>query len=224
MAYPCCFGLFFWGLFSLVWAQVPGYEGKRNPLQLELQASPALADWVFQPEGALAANLHLNLNYEHVISRRTAIGIDAGLFQTTQNFLFQNKTGSIRLQGASIGLFAKTYRFLRKGNIAPLGPYQKWEILYLPYRIDNPETSFPNFGERRAYHDFALSFAVGTQRVFAEHFTYHLGVQTAWVFNLPANAANRQGEMDQYINQIAARRLRGFFALNLHAGIGVLLF
>jgi hypothetical protein len=217
---------------SLLWAfslgglpaQTPGYEGRLNPISLEMSVSPALADWIFQPEGQPQVNLRGSLYYERVLSRRTSIGGSLGYLQARQNFLFQNQTGDIRIQSPAISLYAQTYRFLRRGNIAPLGPYQKWEVIYLPYRIDNPDNSFPDFGEAQRYHDFVVSFGLGTQRVFAKHFTYHLGLQTGWVLNVPANTTNRGSEALRYLNQITARRLRGFFALNVQLGLGLLLF
>lgn len=224
MLRPFGFGLLWFFAVLSVSAQVPGYEGKRNPISLEIHTSPALADWVFQPEGMLRLNLRTSLRYEHVLSRRLAVGGQIGTFHSQQNFLFQNQTGDIALSGYGIGIFLKNYRFLRRGNIAPLGPYHKWGLLYLPYQLSNPTNSFPDFGERRQFHDIALSFGLGTQRVFAQKYTYQLGLETAWVLNLPSNAANRRGEVDQYLNQIAARRLRGFFALNIEVGVGILLF
>lgn len=206
-------------------AQVPGYEGRLWPIQLDVNLSPAVADWVFQPEGKLELNWRLGLEIDRVISRRISLGANAAFFQSRQNFLFQGQTGFLDLRGQSIGLQLKNYRFLRRGNIAPLGPYQKWEIQYLRYHLSDPRDEFPMpIEEDMRVQDMAISFTLGTRRMLGEHFTYHIGIQTAFVLNLSGENARRMADPIPYLNQIAIRRLRGIFAVNLNAGIGVLLF
>ncbi|MEL6650021.1 MAG: hypothetical protein AAFQ87_04365 [Bacteroidota bacterium] len=206
-------------------AQIPGYQGKRWPISIDVNLSPALADWVFQPEGQLELNWRAGIEADHVISRRLSAGANVGLFSTRQNFLRGSQTGFLDLDGQYYGLQLKHYRFLRRGNIAPLGPYQRWEVQYLRYRLSDPRNEFPNpLDEDRITQDLAVSFTLGTQRMLGEHFTYHIGIQTAFVLNLTGEFARRNGPQQAYLNQIAIRRLRGMYALNLNAGIGVLLF
>lgn len=206
-------------------AQVPGYEGKLWPIHLDFNLSPAVADWVFQPEGKLELNWRAGLEVDRVISRRISLGANYSIFRSRQNFLYQNQTGFLDLGGQAIGLQLKNYRFLRRGNLAPLGPYQKWEIQYLRYRLTDPRDEFPRpLDEDRLTQDLAVSFTLGTQRMIGDYFTYHIGIQTAFVVNLGGENARRMPDPIPYLNQIAIRRLRGIFAVNLNAGIGVLLF
>jgi len=206
-------------------AQVPGYEGRLWPIQLDVNLSPAVADWGFQPEGKLELNWRLGLEIDRVISRRISLGANASFFRSRQNFLFQGQTGFLDLNGHTLGLQLKNYRYLRRGNLAPLGPYQKWELQYLSYRVFDHADEFPvPLEEDRIIRDLAASFTLGTRRMLGDHFTYHIGIQTAFVLNLNGENARRMPEPAPYLNQIAIRRLRGIFAVNLNAGIGVLLF
>ncbi len=205
-------------------AQVPGYEGRLWPIHLDVNLSPAVADWVFQPEGELELNWRLGLEVDRVLSRRISLGANASILQSRQNFLYQGQTGFLDLDGHTLGIQLKNYRFLRRGNLAPLGPYQKWELQYLSYHIFDPREEFPVPIEDQRVRDLAASFTLGTRRMLGEHFTYHIGIQTAFVLNLTGENARRMPDPIPYLNQIAIRRLRGIFAVNLNAGIGVLLF
>ncbi|MEM6346453.1 MAG: hypothetical protein AAF927_21365 [Bacteroidota bacterium] len=212
------------GASQTLMAQVPGYEGRLWPIHLDVNLSPALADWVFQPEGKLELNWRIGLEVDRVLSRRISLGANASVLQSRQNFLYQGQTGFLDLNGHTLGIQLKNYRFLRRGNLAPLGPYQKWELQYLSYRIYDPREEFPVPVEDQRVRDLAASFTLGTRRMLGEHFTYHIGIQTAFVLNLTGENARRMPDPIPYLNQIAIRRLRGIFAVNLNAGIGVLLF
>ncbi|MEL7531456.1 MAG: hypothetical protein AAFN10_09125 [Bacteroidota bacterium] len=206
-------------------AQIPGYEGRLWPIHLDVNLSPAVADWVFQPEGELELNWRVGLEVDRVISRRISLGANASFLQSRQNFLYQGQTGFLDINGYTLGLQLKNYRFLRRGNLAPLGPYQKWELQYLSYQVLDPRDEFPvPLESDQRVQDLAVSFTLGTRRMLGEHFTYHIGIQTAFVLNLSGENARRMADPTPYLNQIAIRRLRGIFAVNLNAGIGVLLF
>jgi len=203
-------------------AQTPGYAGKHHILQLDGYLFPTASRFILQ-EKDLELNLRIGIGTEHVLNRRFSVKILGDRFFTTQEYDFNARVGTMRIQGWMVGVGLRAYTFYRRGNIAPLGIYVQPAVHYVRFQIqDLNRRFFPN--ERRFLANYAataVSLSLGSQRMIGNRISYHFGVQTATVFFL---FPDRSVVEFTYIKERGIRRLRGFFALNLHAGIGVLVF
>ncbi len=212
-------------LLNICMAQVPGYIGRRSPISLDINIFPAIR-FSKLAKGILPVNLRWGLSMEHVLSRRFALGASISNIRTIASYesdaVLNQIAGDALIRGVTFGVGFKMYNFKRIGNIAPIGPFQQLELLFLNYRMTDLDRNF--FEDGRSYlgsfKDIGLSFNLGTQRVFQEHFTYHLGVKVG----VALGAFRGKTDIDRHLIEIATDRLQGYYFLNINAGIGVLLF
>ncbi|RMG23211.1 MAG: hypothetical protein D6730_14890 [Bacteroidetes bacterium] len=212
-------------LFVLpLYAQVPGYTGKRQLLVADIHLFPAIRFSKLK-DGMLPVNLRLGLSHEYVLSRRFSASFTASYIQS--GFDYERNGGQIsgkgRISGYALGLGFRMYSFRRVGNIAPLGPFQQLELLYLGHGMRDTDRLFYPDGRRKLarFRDMGLVFTLGNQRIIHPRISYKLAVQVGTVLGL---FDHRGTQDEQYLKEVATDRLQGYFFLNFHAGIGVLLF
>lgn len=109
------------GMFACLQAQ-PGYLGKRNIIQYDLFAMPA---GLFG--GGIGFNQSHAVTYHRVTSRKTVVGMGATYlplpkFQA-EEFNGGYVIGDVKSRSVGLMFQAKFYPFLRKGWLAPLGPF-----------------------------------------------------------------------------------------------------
>ena len=203
-------------------AQAPGYAGKHHILQFDGYAFPTASRFILQ-EKNLDLNLRTGIGSEHVINRRLSVKILGDRFFTQQEYDYNFQRGNFRIQGWMAGLGLRTYTFNRRGNISPLGIYLQPAIHYLRFEVQDLNMRFFPNGRRflANYSAAAISIALGSQRMIGNRFSYHFGVQSALpFFVLP----DRSIPEFTYIKERSIRRMRGFLAINLHIGLGILVF
>jgi hypothetical protein len=201
--------------------QAPGYLGKKALLTAEINAFPAFS--FTQSESLpLSLNTRTGIVWDQVVSRSSSIGGGGGYYHSQMVYQSNNGAGMARINGYYASMNAKFYTFQRKGNIAPLGPYQQVELMYLRYRITDIDKNF--YADRRSdlgtYGDFAAGLTFGLRHIMLDRLALHVGMQYAFVFGVFQNGDPQERLARRY----AIDRLRGHFSLNYHAGIGILLF
>lgn len=214
-------------IIDSLYAQPPGYIGKRTPISLQINSFPAIRFSKLE-EGKLPFNIHWGLKMEHVLSRRFSIGGSVSHIRVKTNYEFEDGlrlvTGDARINGIALGLNTRMYNFKRIGTIAPIGPYQQIEVMYLHYRMNDIDQQF--YKDARtdlgSYRDLGISFGMGNQRIFNEHFTYSYSFKVGTVLGSFRNSQKTEAEI--YLYNTAIDRLQGYFFLNINAGIGVILF
>ncbi|WNJ15952.1 hypothetical protein [Pontibacter sp. G13] len=176
-----------------------------------------------QDPSNLTLNTRLSGKLEHILSRRFGVGIDVHTLQTRAQYDYLNRIGSMSISGKSAGIFASLYRFVSQGNIAPIGPFQRFGINYLRYELKDLDGRF--FPDNRSVlpsgNLWKISYTLGTQRVFAEYLVLNLSMQVAWVGTILQSSWTPE---ERYLASTVSSRMRGFYALNGQIGIGVLLF
>ncbi|MEO0469848.1 MAG: hypothetical protein AAF206_09530 [Bacteroidota bacterium] len=214
-------------------AQVPGYLGRRTVIRLNLHSFPAGSPVVNalnsdtlslgESLGELGLNLRFSLNAERVLSRRFSVGASLNQILTKTDYTFRGTSGDMRMVGVALGAHLHMYTFRTRGNIAPLGPYQKVGFHILRYQVrDLDEVFFPD-GRRNLgnFTDLMISYSLGTQRIFADRFTWQVALEGAWVIKAFPQTLS---EEDDFLYARSSSRLRRWFAINLQAGIGLLLY
>ncbi len=202
-------------------AQVPGYQGKRTGISLDANIAPAILYGI--SHDIWGPNFRSGINIERVLSRRFSMGLSGYYFQTRAAY-FQPTSGiagRVQNKAFATGIQIRNYRFWRRGNIAPIGPYQKLEVLYVYYQVSDSSRQFPPGGQEMLgrFHDLAITLTIGTQRILKGNFTYHYGIQTGTLLSL-FNANFESSADPQHLG--AARIIRNL-SFTVNFGIGMLL-
>ena len=218
-------GLGIWlGLIPVLWAQVPGYEGKRALIDISLDISPAIRIASRRDLPPYLFNVQPLVEAEYTLSRKLSVGAHlrpllAGVIYQRDN----NIEGKALIRGMGMGVSARLYSFKRKGNIAPLGPYKELELFYVNYWMSDDDGLFYDDGRRwlGRYDDIGIGITLGERRMIGDGFSFHYGVRFATI--LGALDGGRSPDRT-YLKDIATDRLQGFFFVNFHIGFGILLF
>lgn len=202
-------------------AQTPGYLGMRHSIMGEISAMPS----IFEENSTI--NTTFTGRYQFIFTRNITVGAMYQSFSTQMGYLspITMRTGRANITGWGMGVNVRWFNFFKLGVIAPLGPYQQFELNYLQYdiadrfgRYDFPPRNVIGLplGTKK---QLSLGFSVGVQRIVYKYITFHYGIKSS--YTLPIEL----GEVkDAYINEAAYQRMRNFSALMLTGGIGVLIF
>ncbi|TAE54329.1 MAG: hypothetical protein EAZ89_06710 [Bacteroidetes bacterium] len=203
-------------------AQAPGYLGKHTPIRIECSFFPALSPAIFQNE-PLRLNVRSAVSAEHVINRMISAGGSIGYFSVQSPYSYNGTWGDIRNSGLTLAGYLTVYAFHRRGNMAPLGPFSRWELISTRYQLRDLSRRF--YPDMRSHlgsrSELILALTLGEQRIFRDHLVWSYGIQLGWVLN--AGKINGTEE-EVYLYALSVQRLRGYFALNAHCAVGILLF
>jgi hypothetical protein len=118
---------------------------------------PALPDKYDQPrtysgKTGFYFNAHQGGGYERVVSRRHVLGADVDLFRFgNPDAELDGHVGRSRAKGTSFGLHFKAFPFIRKGWLAPLGPYfgMDYKLIWVKAEfISTTGSQLPRFYEK----------------------------------------------------------------------------
>ena len=127
------FGLLFVGnIFHLaLYAQTPGYLGMRHSIMGEISAMPS----VFEENSTI--NTTFTGRYQFIFTRNVTVGAMYQSFSTQMGYLspITMRTGRANITGWGLGMNVRWFNFFKLGVIAPLGPYQQFELNYVEYDI-----------------------------------------------------------------------------------------
>ncbi|MEZ4827231.1 MAG: hypothetical protein R3C61_13280 [Bacteroidia bacterium] len=202
--------------------QPPGYVGKRSILSFDNYTFPNLF-LVVDEQYPFRLNYRGGISGEYVLSRRLSAGVLFNGYQAQTDYHFRGSYGFMKIDGADMGIFLKSYTFRQRGNIAPIGPYQKFELLYTRYRmVDLDRLFYPDARtDLGRSSDLLIAISLGTQHVLADRLTYHWGLHSGWLFKVLDQP--HTDEREQHLKDVSTTRIRGIFGLSLNIGIGVLL-
>lgn len=212
------FLLVFLLLFNFNWlfAQVPGYKGKRGYFSYNLSMFPLKGLFFSSNDNWVNSKGHrrdLTFNFKHeiegsyVVSVKNVIGFSIGAFQSGLKF----EDSFYKTTGKSLNFSFQAFSFKTKGSIAPYGFYNKVALGLLNYSVEKITGSYPkpenSFG-------VILSYGLGKQFVVWERLVGRVGLQFAYPFIF--------SEKDDDVNIMMRKRIRSFYLMNLDLGLGVL--
>jgi hypothetical protein len=204
---------------SLLTAQVPGYLGRKTLIGIGIQISPSL---ISRDLSVSPIHFQERIEVSRVLSRNFALGISLNSIHSALNYSWHGKQGVAGIAGMAAGLNVQVYHFARGGNIAPIGPFEKLEILYVGYRMRDRDGNFFSDGRENlgSYSDLAIGLTLGTRRILSGSIFYSGGLQFAYA----TGWFNQSGNPDELeLKRLSSSLLKGYFAVNLSLGIGILL-
>lgn len=245
-------------MVQLGFSQIAGYMGKHLVIGYSLNFSPALiSPTVFRttantisgyvPDISDGVSFNgvntthvLNLDYVH--HRRKAVCLLVQYARTGLNYFSGNSykyEGSyaepVILNSLGIGFGIKLFK---RENLAPYGPYVKWEGVMLLNRINYENTKYSRYDAATDkdiptkpgsgvidFQTFAIGFSWGRQRIIKDKFVFDRGIR---FLVLPA-ASNRLNAKDyaplsSRFESDGIERIFRQQLINFHIGIGFLAF
>ncbi|OFY84012.1 MAG: hypothetical protein A3F72_18500 [Bacteroidetes bacterium RIFCSPLOWO2_12_FULL_35_15] len=239
---------------STVFAQVPGYMGKRFVIGYENYFFPA-----FYGPGKNNANpgpsfspgfntTHC-LNIDYTVKQRMNVcfslqHLRTGIAYKGDDYAYPkeskysgNFSTPAQLTSNNIGFGFKVFR---RGNIAPVGKYQKFEILLffekVKYENNNFTTHEQNYYENvpitlgtgeYTYRNFAITYSLGKQRIFFNKLVMDYGIRAAItpvVIPTGLYTVDNVRDMDDRFKVDSRFRIFRQQLFNFHIGLGFLAF
>ncbi len=206
-------------------AQPPGYLGKTTLARVNMDFAPAIA-YGFS-ENLWGPNFRYGVQLERVLTRRFSAGLTAQRFSNRVRYddrmapIGQGE-GLARVHATAAGAQFRIYQFWRKGNIAPIGPYQQIELMYVGYRVEDLDKRYPPGGltDLGNFGDVMISLGAGSQRILADRICIQFGAQIGTL----ATIFNTSFGRDVPPQDLGASRIARNYSFTVNLGIGGLLF
>ncbi|MCY7410240.1 MAG: hypothetical protein LH473_08200 [Chitinophagales bacterium] len=231
-------------------AQAPGYMGRK----LSISYTPA---FFISLQPKLKENgdykTHVGLNFrndvtiDYVISKSVALGGSLKYCSTKLNDVFFYKyawdfersqafTGDVNMHGPAFSVYIKKYSFRKKGFIAPVGFYTKWEFIYGKMKINSGKLLTPQDSNYNYVSDISEISSFESQSFYGLIFSYgrqnfindRIFINTASSFGITnmgisENVANRNiGDIGNLQRDVKSR-ISGYLLFNFNIGLGFLL-
>jgi hypothetical protein len=215
----------FFCLLTTLQAQPPGYLGKTTLARFNIDVAPAVA-YGFS-EKLWGPNFRYGIQAERVLTRRFSAGLTAHRLVNRVryddvNAIAGEGVGLARVKATAAGLQFRMYQYWRKGNIAPLGPYQQVELMYVRYRVEDLDMRYPPGGmtDLGNYGDMVITIGAGSQRIVKDHICIQFGAQIGTL----ARAFNTSFRRIAPPQDLGAARLARNYSLTFNLGIGGIFF
>jgi hypothetical protein len=218
-------GIFLLFLFHSLYfasAQVPGYMGKKNVVHADVWFMPANPLAYDQPRNysgntGFYFNAHQGGGYERVVSRRHLVGADFDLFRFgNPEAQLDGDVGRSRARGTGFGLHFKAFPFIRKGWLAPLGPYFGMEYKLIWVRsefIAETGSQLPRLYAR--HRGGSLGMNIGYSMLIVKKLLLDYGIRFALTDLRGRLTADARAQEDAFI-------LQNQDLMKLHLGLGFL--
>lgn len=229
--------LIFFSFTVTVSSQVPGYMGKRLSVFYEPNFFLKL-----QHENHPGINLRNDFAVDYAVSKSVALGGSVKLISTClYNFSlidYDNDRkffGDVRVSGPAFSVYVEKFPFTKRGYLAPVGVYTKWEIVYgkvsgKTVRILSDDNSgYSQVDDIRemvtrkpTVYGFILSF--GRQNLFLDRLFINTGGSIGFFPGGVTYVEQGAGYVDfnKSFSVITEGHLLGYFLFNFNVGIGVL--
>jgi hypothetical protein len=238
-------------------SQAPGYMGKRLSFYytpaffISLQPDPATSYFSSGGRGlSPGINLRHDFAMDYVVSKGVALGcsfkyltskLPGAFFYTDKQYPLPEDAflGDVKLRGPAFSVYVKNFNYGKRGSIAPVGYYTKWEIMYgrvsgktgdLTASNQAPEgynyvKKFEDLGFEKSQSLFGILFSFGRQSLLFDRLFINTGGSVGFVpGGMYFSVGNSYyGTEANYIEAVHYRMM-GYFLLNFNLGIGVLAF
>ncbi|MEY3443689.1 MAG: hypothetical protein RLZZ519_1970 [Bacteroidota bacterium] len=202
----------------------PGFLGRKNLIRYDCFLMPANL-LTLRNAGKFRLNNSHEFGYERIVSRRHVVGVNAvylNLANRNVDYpLLPDPTGYITRFSGGIGIHAKLYPFLRKGWLAPLGPYMRLSISF-NREVSTWHSESGLYADRpweaHFYNSYSLGF--GYSEIFFERMLVDFGMRFAGADLMHAVAGG--GNTPARVYHVAEDILQSEL-IKLHIGVGFLL-
>ncbi len=223
-----------------LYAQIPGYMGKRFTLSYNAHMAPNI-NAVLSENSNSTVRIPLRLNTKHiieadyVIGRRVTAGFELGFMRHNVPYKYQKKNdldpntfntittlADYDLNGYSIGFNFKFYGPFNKNTLAPLGSYLVLQGSRLSYnafdKIGGTAFEYGGAPSKASLSGSSLGIGFGTKRIYYDKLTLDFAMSTNLALVLPDDSSNKK------TGEHAAVRVASQHFLMYKIGIGGLLF
>jgi hypothetical protein len=170
---------------SSIWAQVPGYLGKRVHINAGIHFFPQFSNVpvnIVQPRGQFVIsgmNYRLVLATDFVITRKSVIGLNGHYFNTAGpvgglefSSYYNLPDRRYAIEGGAVGFVFKTHF---GPWVAPLGPYYKVEVGAIVNSTSDPANNYNGNFAPETFASGYLTTGVGRNHIFANRITLDYG-------------------------------------------------
>ena len=189
-----------------------GYLGKRFLFSFDTRLSPA---WIFpnynNQKGGFKFNYLFAPSFEYVLNDKFTIGTSYQFFKTkfsyklmNNNYFYQHYTGDVSVSGYNI--FMRGYL----GEQAPLGYYYKYQIDAFNYKVIDSDWAF------------GMRIEFGKTLFINKYISLGTGLSAGLLFDGFKSLGDDHTEVS--INDYAATKLLGMYAIGLNFSTGILPF
>lgn len=214
-------------LFTLnLQAQIPGYLGKRMHVGLTVMGAPATNVLSYGSSGrqnykgtASGGDFFMNTTwqarFEYILGRSFVLGASASFFRTGEStflpFEARNITGALSSTGG--GVHFKWFPFLRKGALAPVGPFTELGFSIFHGTLKDGSLGSPSYNERlAAYIIPKFNLSLGYNYVLFDQLLLGIGIETAVAISTETNFATTYNA-DIPLRVFGHQSFNGFVAL-----------
>jgi len=230
---------------QLLWAQAPGYMGKRLLLTGEASFLNALVSPDHNMNTGLSKfgfNIRSTFDLDYVVARNGSIGLTFDLIFSGMEYEWASdrfetplvpgigtEYGHGQIRGYGYGVNYKLFRNPSKGGIAPIGGYTKFDVMLLDLRVRPYDRKAGKaFGHQEQFLVPMLSVTFGQQRVFFDVLVVRTGVQIGIVpggivprFELMDGDLEKSSQREDLSAQLQARMFT-YYLMNFNVGVGFL--
>lgn len=202
-----------------LYAQAPGYLGKKLSIHTDWNAFPALGGptsgnkgltYYGDTGGGFAFNWRVGAAIGYIISRKQQLRLQVNTFKTGMADTYFTPSGNdptigsrdqhelfFNLDGFSVGISTRAYN-LNKSALAPLGIYSSWSLLYTQVKgkILDKRTTFALSGPHAPLgldlktNIYSLGYSFGRTQILADRFLIDYGANLNFDIPITYNALN----------------------------------
>lgn len=232
-------------LSQSLWAQAPGYMGKRLLLTGEASFLNALVSPDHNMNTGLstfAYNIRSTFDLDYVVARNGSVGLTFDIILSGMEFEWANarfdellvpgigsEYGHGQIRGYGYGINYKVFKNPARGGIAPIGGYTKFDAMLLDLRVRPFDRKAGiAHAHRERFLVPMLSVTFGQQRVFFNALVVRTGVQIGIVpggivprFELMDGDLGKSGQREDLSSRLQARMF-SYYLMNFNLGVGIL--
>lgn len=172
---------------------------------------------------ALRVQYRLGGNLEYVYSKRVSWGLSIAPYHIQTFYQYQSGYGLLQLRGQLYEPSLRIYTFLRRGNMAPLGAYQRFSLVAIRNQLTDLDNNL--YPDERSflgiYYDLSLGYGIGYQTIIKDRIVIDARLQAGWPLNL--NRYRQTSEVEHFITDAMTVRMRRYLLLNAQVKVGWLL-
>jgi hypothetical protein len=244
----------FLSMAAAAFSQAPGYMGKKLSFYYTpaffLSYQPNEYPYDYGSQGKkVGVNVRQDFSADYVVSKSVALGgsfkyittkLGKSFFYTDEEATYPKAFyGDVNLRGTAFSVYVKNFNFQKRGGIAPVGYYTKWELMYGRVKgktgdrtmPDNPQegyiyvSDFEDLAFKNSESFVGMLFSFGRQSLFFDRLYLTTGGTVGFVpGGISVGGSNTYYGTETNYNESVNYRMFGYFLLNFNVGIGVLAF
>ncbi len=218
------------GSSFILFAQVPGYMGKRTSVYITSGIAPNFLNIDFVPPST-PFDISYGLGIDHVVAKKISVGLEYRRLNSFVPFDFDNTFEEVENKGRDYYYASKTnvLKFsvasttFKSDYLAPVGKYFSANVLFLTYNVYDAKNHI--FGDNYRFYrggTMATGLTFGNKYILGDRLIFDYSISSAYIIVdfEPANSdgSSLRREMFKSVNS----RLQNYFIINGSVSLGYL--